>query len=370
MVKQFVRSSRYFSFALLVLFIGGEVVLRCAFGEHMLIKQYPLIYAPDTALGFRGIPNKAGHIRLPSIDKRFRLNRFGFYGQDFTLDHPDSIFRILIGGSSVVEGIWAQQKLAFPTMLDSLFKARGYKVEVINCAVSGLGRSWQDMNLLRESVVRFHANLALFERPFPITRLNYYREAYRGYSLLFTGNNEAERRLSQSIARRKADWLAANPIVTGVYDLSYCLREWIRQQGSNQLNTVIDRWHDYADNNPASWQNTEEKDMTVQESIYWLNDITAEMNRAGCQLVAFEYGNNEMSDRIRASEEVKFPYLSLELPLDGPEYHHALDEHFNYIGFTFIVTKLFDVLSRDYIPKAYWPKGAIAQQWRRNINLQ
>jgi hypothetical protein len=87
----------------------------------MLIKQYPLIYAPDTALGFRGIPNKAGHIRLPSIDKRFRLNRFGFYGQDFTLDHPDSIFRILIGGSSVVEGIWAQQKLAFPTMLDSLF---------------------------------------------------------------------------------------------------------------------------------------------------------------------------------------------------------------------------------------------------------
>jgi hypothetical protein len=241
-------------------------------------------------------------------------------------------------------------------MLDSIFKARGYKVEVINVAISGINRSWQDMNLLRESVVKFHANLALFERPFPITHLNFYRRTYRGYSLLYTGNNDEERRLSESIARGKVDWLLANPIVTGIYDLSYCIREWCRDAGDYPWNTLIDRWRDYAGNNPESWQNYDPKDMTVLESIYWLNDIEAEMNREGCQLVAFEYGNNAMSDRIRASDEVKFPYLSLTLPMDGPEYHYELDWHFNYLGFTLVTTKLFDLLSHDYIPDAYRPK--------------
>jgi hypothetical protein len=187
--------------------------------------------------------------------------------------------------------------------------------------------------------------------------LTYYREAYRGYSLLFTGNNEQERRLSESIAREKADWLLANPVVTGVYDLSYCLREWSRKAGGNTWNTVFDRWRDYANNSPASLQNYYvHNTMTVRESIYWLNDIEAEMNREGCELVAFEYGNNDMSERIRASDEVKFPYLSLSLPMDGPEYHHELDEHFNNTAFAFITTKLFDLLSHDYVPDAYRPR--------------
>jgi hypothetical protein len=356
MLKRLLRQARYVTFALLLIFIGAEIYLRHEFSEHMIVKDYPKIYAPDTAQGYRGIPYIAGHIHFPSIDKRFRLNNFGFYGQDFTLNHPDSIFRILIGGSSVVEGIWAQQKLAFPTMLDSLFKARGYKVEVYNVAISGMNRSWQDLNLLRECVVKFHANLALFERPFPLTHLNYYRETYKGYSLLYTGNNDEERRHSVSIARGKVDWLSAHPVVTGIFDLSYCLREWTRQYGDYPWNTLIDRWRDYAGNNPESWENYDPKDLTVLESIYRLNDVSAEMSREGCKLVTFEYGNNEMSDRIRASDEVKFPYISLTLPMDGPEYHHELDWHFNYLGFTLICTKLFDLLSHDYIPEAYRPK--------------
>ncbi len=356
MLKRILRKARYVTFALLIIFTGTETYLRWKISEHVVVMHYPQVYSPDTGLGYRGIPNIEGYIRYPSMEKHFRLNNFGFYGHDFSLGHPDSIFRILIGGSSVVEGIWAQQKQDFPTMLDSMFKARGYKVEVINVAISGTNRSWQDMNLLRESVVKFHANLALFERPFPISRLNYYRETYKGYSLLFSGNDEEGRRLSESIARKKADWLVANPIVTGVYDLSYCLREWSRYAGGGTWNTVIDRWRDYANNSPASMQYYRLKEMTVLESIYWLNEIESEMNREGCKLVAFEYGTNDMSDRIRASDEVKFPYLSLSLPIGGPEYHHDLDEHFNYTAFSFITTKLFDLLSHDYIPDAYRPK--------------
>jgi len=356
MLKRLLRRLRFVTFALLLIFIGTEIYLRCAYSEHMIVKDYPKVYAPDTAYGYRGIPNIAGHIHFPSIDKHFRFNKYGLYGQDFAPEHPDSIFRILIGGSSVVEGVWAQQKLAFPTMLDSLFKARGYRVEVINVAISGINRSLQDMNMLRDYAGRFHANLALFERPFPLTHVNYYRETYKGYSLLFTGNNDEERKHSEAGARRKVDWLEANPIVTGVYDLSYCLREWTRDAGDYPWNTLIDRWRDYAGNNPENWQNYEPKNMTVLESIYWINDVAAEMSRKGCQLVTFEYGTNEMSDRIRASDEVKFPYISLSLPMDGPEYHHELDWHFNYLGFTLITTKLFDLLGHDYIPARFRPR--------------
>jgi len=356
MLQRILHKTRFVTFALLLIFLGAEIFLRCTIREHVLIMHYPRIYTPDTALGYRGIPNIEGYIKYPSMEKHFRLNNFGFYGHDFSRNHPDSVFRILIGGSSVVEGIWAQQKMDFPTMLDSMFKARGYHVEVINVAISGTNRSWQDMNLLRESVSKYNADLALFERPFPITRLDYCRESYRGYSLLFSGSKEEERRLSQSIARQKADWLQANPVVTGVYDLSYCLREWCRYGGGGTWNTIIDRWRDYANNSPASMQYYALKKMSVLESIHWLNDISAEMKKEGCRLVAFEYGTNDMSDRIRASDEVKFPYLSLSLPMDGPEYHHALDGHFNRTAFAFITTKLFDLLSHDYIPAAYRPK--------------
>ena len=357
MLKKILRAARFVTFALLLIFIGCEVYFRWMFSEHVVLMKYPLVYAPDTAQGYRGIPHIEGYIRFPSISKHFRLNNFGFYGHDFKKDHPDSIFRILVGGSSVVEGIWANQKTDFPTMLDSMFKAKGYKVEVINVSISGINRNWQDMQLLRQLVPKFHANLALFERPFPIHRLDYYRETYRGYSLLYTGDNDVERRLSLSIAKEKTDWLWANPIVTGIFDLSYCLREWEHQPHPGSWNSILDRWGDYKNNNPASLQYYYSfQAMTVRESIYWLNDIEAEMNKEGCELVAFEYGNNEMSDRIRASDEVKFPYLSLSLPMDGPEYHHELDWHFNQIGFDLITTKLFDLLSHDYIPEKFRPR--------------
>ena len=357
MFKWILTISKYISFALFLLFIGSEIYLRVTMHEHMLLHHYPLIYEPDSAYGYRGVPNIEGYIRRPSIEKRFRLNNFGYYGPDFSADHPDSIFRILIGGSSIAEGIWANQKEAYPSVLNRLFKEKGYKVEVLNCAISGSVRQWQNLTMLKDAAVRFHANLALFEGPFPIHHVNYLRETYKGYSLLFTGNTDEDRRASESIARRKVEWLDANRFITNIYELSYCIRYWSRQQPDHQWGSVWECWNDYATNTTQSWQNYVDKDLTVKESIYWLNDLEAEMTKTGCKLILYEYGNSDMSDRIRASDEVRFPYLSLDLPVGEKKYQHELDDHFNELGFRVTAEKLFDELSRSYIPDAYKPNN-------------
>jgi len=357
MFNWLLKISKYITFAVFLLFIGSEVYLRVVMHEHVIIHHYPLIYAPDSVYGYRGIPNIEGYIRRPSIEKRYKLNNFGYYGPDFSADHPDSIFRILVGGSSIVEGIWAKQKESYPALLSRLFKERGYKVEVINCGISGSMREWQDINLLKEATVRFHANLALFERPFPIRHTNYLRETYKGYSMLFTGSTAEERLASEMTAKRKVDWLKDNSFITKIFELSYYMRYLTRDQPDNQWGSLWDRWSDYSTNSTQSWQNYEDRSLTVEESIHFLNGMSDEMNKTGCKLIAYEYGNNEMSDRIRNGGYITFPYLSLDLPLDEKKYQHELDDHLNELGFLITAEKLFDELSRNYIPDAYKPNN-------------
>ncbi len=354
MLARLIKSSKYITFACLIVFVGCEACLRIFYAEHMIVHHFPLVYAPDSSQGFKGIARKEGYIRRPSIEKKFRLNNAGFYGPDIIPQHPDSIFRILVCGSSVVEGIWANQRTSYPAMLNELFKAQGFRVEVINCGISGSNRDWQNMNVIRDVSSRFHANMVLFEHPIPIHWGNYLRGTYKDYAILFTGDSSAEWNQSEAIARRKVDLLKANSLLTGMYDLCYCIRYWARS-AADSWNTPTQCWKDYADNGADSWQYYIPRDLDVRQSIYALNDLQKELNRKGCQLIAYEYGNSDMSDRIRESDEVMFPYISLSLPLDDKKYQHELDDHLNYLGFTITAEKLFNELRQRYIPAAFCP---------------
>lgn len=354
MVKKILHNARYFTFLLLVIFLGCELFLRIFISENMIVHHYPLIYAPDTAVGFKGIPGKEGYIRRPSIEKKFKLNNFGLYGPDFKADHPDSIFRILVFGTSVVEGIWAMQKDSYPAMLDKLFKEKGYRVEVIDCGISGNCRDLQNIGLMREYSAKFHADLVLFEHPIPIQTINYFREAYEGYALLFTGNNSTEWQHSETLAKRKVEMLKDNRFATDLYDLCFCARYWTRSH-LDEWGTITHLWKAYADNACDNWQYCISRNYSVGESIDMFNGLEDSLNKINCRLVLFEYGNDEMTERMRHSMEVKFPYLSLAVPLDQKKYMHALDDHPNYLGFKVTAEKLFAELSRQYIPPAYQP---------------
>lgn len=122
---------KYLTFALFVLFLCCEIYLRIFKAKNMVLHSYPKIYSfdPDPSIGYRGVPNIKGYIRRPSMNKHFKLNNFGFYGPDFSLTHPDSIFRIIISGSSTVQGMWANQKESFTSILNDKFKTTHFNLK-------------------------------------------------------------------------------------------------------------------------------------------------------------------------------------------------------------------------------------------------
>ena len=86
---------KYLTFILFILFLCCEVYLRMFKAENMVLHDYPKIYRfdPDPDVGYRGVPNIDGYIRRPSMNKHFKLNNFGFYGEElFYLSNDKVIF--------------------------------------------------------------------------------------------------------------------------------------------------------------------------------------------------------------------------------------------------------------------------------------
>lgn len=354
--------SKYLTFAALIVFIACELFLRVYKGENMVLHHFPMIYASDSSLGYRGIPNAKGYIRRPSIEKKFTLNNQGFFGPDFYPEHPDSIFRIMIFGSSVVEGIWGVNEESFPTTLDRLFKEKGYKVEVINCGISGVYRVLQNIALIREMSAKFKPDLVLFEHPIPVRYFNYYRDVYNGYSITFAGDNSEERWHSKWITQKKVDLLKKYQLVTDMYDLFYCLRYWTRSS-EDKSGTVVHSWVNYANNTCDNWQYfSDYYSYSHEKSAYLCNDVAKELDKIHSKLALFEYGESKLGETLRSHPEmVDFSFISLNVPLERKDLVLELDDHPNAIGYRAIADTFYKVLSQKYIPTQFCPqKPALA----------
>lgn len=345
------KKTRYLTFAALVIFLICELILRLFFSENLVLHDYPKVYSFDPVLGHRGIPHSDGHIRRPSIDKHFTLNNFGFYGSDFQAEHPDSIFRIGVFGASRVEGVWANQIESFPGLLNNLFGQKGYRVEVLNLGVSGAGRDLQNISLIMESVSRFKLNMALMEGSIPLSSIRYYRDRYKGYSILFTGNDSLEYKRSWAVVKKKIDLLNKYKLYTTLWDMSYVVR-YLAKHADNDWGTVADCLKNYSDNSVESWQYYSTIEYDTGKSLETLNNLQLYLDKSNCKLGVFSYRGDSLLKSLENNDHIKFAPINLNIDLNQQKYRHNLDGHPNLLADQLISDHFYKELVK-YIPQQF-----------------
>jgi hypothetical protein len=358
MRNKLLNISKYLTFSLLVGYIGCEVYLRIYKAENLKLTSYPLVYASDSVVGYRGIPYQKGYIKRPSIEKSFVLNNHGFLGPDFYPEHPDSIFRVMVFGSSYVEGIWGNNKQSFPAIANDLFKKNGYKVEVINCGLSGSNRDILNMALVKEMSAIYHPNLVLLESALPINNVYCFRDFYKGYSITFTGDNGAERAHSKWAAQTKVEILGEHKLVTDIYDLSYCFRSWARASldtSGNLAHTCMT----YSKNCCDNWMYfSAVTTYSYEESVKMVEDLRSGLHNT--EFALFEFGDTWLGKKFHEHPEIiHFPFISLRVPLNQKGYSLEHDCHPSELGYNTIAQHLFEELKTNYIPERFAPKQAV-----------
>ena len=350
-MKRTLKLLRYIPLLCFVGILAFEVTFRIIRKEQWVKHVYPKVYSPDTICGYKGIPFIKGEIKRPSIAKSFQLNNQGFYGPDFTVQKPDSIFRIIVTGTSGVEGIWANHIESFPFKLNQIFQKGGCRVEVLNCAISGSERDYQNLRLIEEYLLQYNPDIILYEGRIEIIKGNYYRDTYNGYSILFTGNNQEEREHSRNIVRNKVTRVDALRLFTDIWDISYLLRFYGRRADSQRLPSLAHCLGVYVNNKAESWQYSQFKSFNFNESLALLNKLDSTLERHNCKLILFDYYKNNRAMIFKNKHKIDFSYIFLNL--SEIDLGHEYDEHFNEKADGEIAQQLYDKLYNNFIPESF-----------------
>jgi hypothetical protein len=352
-MKNIVIICKYLALACFLAILSLEVVFRIIRKEQWVKHTYPKIYVADTICGYKGVPNIEGHIQRPSIDKYFRLNNQGFYGPDFSKQKPDSIYRIIITGSSWVEGIWSNHKESFPFKLHKLFKKNGYNVEVINCAISGNDRDLQNINLIEHYLINYEPDLILHEGRTQIKTGNFHRDKYKDYSILFAGDNMEEKAHSRFIAEREVDRIHQLKLFTDFWDISYLLRFIVRRSDIKRIPSFANCLQIYIENKAESWNYSRFKTYNFSESIDILNRLNQRLKIYSCKLILFEYNSSQKKKIFMNKDKIEFSYIFLNISGNGLS--HEYDGHPNEKAHEKTAHQLYNKLSQYFIPPKFSP---------------
>lgn len=139
----------------------GEIFLRIMDPQVMMPR-----YITGTDYGIRGnIPNAVYRHLTPEADVEMRINGQGMRGdQDFTQAKPPQTCRIALLGDSYFMGYEVHYEDTLGALLGPRFADLGYRVEVLNFAVSGFSTE----EMLRE----FEERVVLYDPDIVISQFN------------------------------------------------------------------------------------------------------------------------------------------------------------------------------------------------------
>ncbi len=154
--KNIIFSIALFSFSLVIVVIGAELILRVYAKVHTLSGNSEWFYEkPDF---FYYIPDPDVGLWMADPDKtRPYINRFGMYDKPCTLNKKEGVLRIAVLGDSYMNGIHAG--LGF-RMSDLIEQRLGGKAEVLNFAISSIG-TVQELIIYEKKVRQFKPDLVI-----------------------------------------------------------------------------------------------------------------------------------------------------------------------------------------------------------------
>lgn len=138
-LRRFVGGAVIVLIALLIAFLIGEVVVRVAYGDEMVL--YPRYhtdyeYGDYTLRGTR--PNSTFRHRSIDGEWTFVTNAAGMRNErDFPYEKPAGTLRVLSVGDSQTQGHEVRQEATFSAVLERALAHRGHQAEVLNAGVSG-----------------------------------------------------------------------------------------------------------------------------------------------------------------------------------------------------------------------------------------
>lgn len=341
-MKNIINYLRYCLFIALMLFIIGELGLRIFKHETLVLNNYPKVYKFDTLIGYRGIPNKEGYIRKPSLKNKFKMNNHGFSGPDFAIGKSDCSLRIMVTGTSGIEGIWASHSESIPEKLNNLFKQNGWRIEVINCGISGQHVGFHTTNLSRILACKNNPDIILGEAQIPFISRNRCLDSYRGYSVEYFGSNFDECKHARAVAIEGVDRIIKHKVITDMFDISYSLRAIIKRKQRKPQKTIFYRCFDsYRMNQIKCRHYLIKQSFNMAESIKIYNDLSKDLMQDDCKLILFGYRENPNLMIFR--DILDFSYISLNVPT-GKEMGHKHDGHWNEKACNIVAEQLYNKL--------------------------
>jgi len=116
----------------------------------------------DDRFGWFHKPGAEGNYFNPpgEYDTYAKVNSAGLIDQEYSLEKPEGVYRILVLGDSFAEGLRVPMDAAFHSILEEELNAKGKRVEVINAGVAGWG-SDQELLFYQEIGRQYEPDMVL-----------------------------------------------------------------------------------------------------------------------------------------------------------------------------------------------------------------
>lgn len=335
-------------------FICLEILIRVFFYERYKDIQMPLINQPDSITGFSYIPNMKSEIRKPSISKKVKLNNIGFYDINRSISKPIDTFRIVVTGSSQLTGIWMNGQMPYSLIVDSMFKAQGHKVEIINCGIDGASRDLEHLKFIEHKVLSLKPDLIISEIPYhlPFVYTNRKRTDYRNYLIEYKGDSIT------SLERQKqiVDNLYNYKFITWIYDMSFSVRalchNYSYRHRTKFAKYVFWYWvrsiYILAEDDYISYVYPTEK----CKSLY--KDLNEKITQQNCKWIGLWYFKEIEQNKLDLFRDLNIPILKTLWPSNNRSKIHKYDVHFNqYANYQIGKSLYSDLIKLKLIPERY-----------------
>lgn len=121
-------------------------------------------WSPNPELGYEPIPRATGETASGDpFNPSRRFNRLGFRDRNHTPAPEPGVFRIVVIGDSIAEGLGVHDDSAiFPALLEKRMAEAGHEIEIVNLAVRGYNTQ-QEVAMLVERGLAFQPDLVLLQ---------------------------------------------------------------------------------------------------------------------------------------------------------------------------------------------------------------
>jgi hypothetical protein len=328
-------------YSIVFLILLAELILRIGFNEKLKIRHYPLIYRPDSLLGYTYIPNAESQISVPGIEKKIKINENGYYGPSFK-KNKERKTRIAIIANSEATGLWLNSDSSFSVILQEMLNKNGFDAEVINFAVDGRMRDVNNAHLVRTEVVKYKPDLVLLSTGMPFIQGSYERDIYKDFMIIYNGRNVR----SKEWCKTKIDYITDHSFLSGLYDLSYIVRAFCRRYMNSHKNKNAFNLEVFVKKRIQA-PDIKLLPYSINKSVKLLTAAKDTLFSYGGKLIVFDYEPDSKKKEIL--DKYGIANLFLNIP-DEEDLTHKDDGHYNENGQTEIARQLFDILvSQKYV---------------------